>query len=119
VSNRETFFVTFPGVRALALHGELDAGTSWILEDATLTWVGTEGALALHLDDLSFIDSTGVRTLMAVAESLPEGNLELRNPQRVVRRVFGIVDIEAVPNITVLDGPPRQEVGTRSVGATE
>jgi len=99
---RESFFVTFPGIRALALHGELDAGTAWVLEQATSTWVGTTGSLTVYLDDLSFIDSTGVRILMALAEGLLDGNLQLHNPQRNVLKVFEILDLEAMPNITVV-----------------
>ena len=103
MSYRETFFVTFPGVRALALHGELDAGTSRVLESAASMWIGTKGSLTIELDDLSFIDSTGVRSLMALAEGLLDGNLQLHNPQRNVGKVFEILDIEAISNIKVVE----------------
>jgi anti-anti-sigma factor len=79
---------------SLRLVGELDvAETDGLLERATSA-LPTDGDLVLELDELTFIDSSGVRALVTIAGMLRSGRLVLADPTPAVRRVLDLVEIE-------------------------
>ena len=88
--------------RTFRLEGELDvAETEAFLEG--IGDVSGSGDVILELGDLAFIDSSGVRALLVLADRLqPDGTLILRNAGPAVQRVFDLVALEATrPGIRI------------------
>lgn len=88
--------------RTFRLEGELDVAET----DVFLSGVGDiagRGDVVLDLRDLQFIDSTGVRALLLLADRLHDDDvLILQNAGPAVRRVFDLVALEATqPSIRV------------------
>lgn len=90
--------------RLVRVSGELDLASSPTLaaelEEAAASG---EGPLILDVSDLTFIDSTGLRVLIDVAQRLGEsGDLVLRNPTRPVMDVLEIAGVAgAAPNFVI------------------
>ena len=83
--------------RYVRLIGELDVAEAEALIEELRTTVEPEGDLTLDLKALEFIDSSGVRALVTVADHLAEGStLILSEPTPAVRRVLDLVGIEEV-----------------------
>jgi anti-sigma B factor antagonist len=102
------FFITSSereGELILALRGELDLASSGELAEAAAGIVpGT--SVTLDLRELSFMDSSGIRTLMNLdLRSRAEGwTLALASPQPAVRRVMTICAFE--DRIPIVDAEP-------------
>jgi anti-anti-sigma factor len=83
-----------------ALEGELDIASAEVL----LSRVDgvPEGDLVLDLSGLSFMDSSGLRAILRLAQSR-NGNssVVLRNPTQPVARVLGIAMPGNVPGVRV------------------
>lgn len=79
----------------VALHGELDLSGIDTFVQATNVLRPSAG-LIVDLRDLSFIDSTGIRTLMGLdVRARAEGwTLTLSAPQRAVRRVLTLCQFD-------------------------
>ncbi|HSD48283.1 MAG TPA: STAS domain-containing protein, partial [Actinomycetota bacterium] len=81
--------------RTFRLEGELDVAET----DTFLACVGDVaggGDVVLDLEDLAFIDSSGVRALLMFADRLDTDDiLILRNTGPAVQRVFDLVALEA------------------------
>jgi anti-anti-sigma factor len=81
--------------RTFRLEGELDVAET----EAFLAGVGDiaeGGDVVLDLRQLAFIDSSGVRALLVLADQLPGDDvLILRNAVPAVQRVFDLIAIEA------------------------
>lgn len=83
--------------RRLRLIGELDVAEADTLIHTVRSTVEPEGDLTLDLKGLEFIDSSGVRALVAIASYLElDGTLVLADPTPAVRRVLELVGIEQV-----------------------
>ena len=84
-----------PAPRTFRLEGELDVAET----EAFLAGVGDvtgAGDVVLELGDLVFIDSSGVRALLVLADRLePDCVLVLRNAAPAVQRVFDLVALES------------------------
>jgi anti-anti-sigma factor len=95
--------------RTFLMKGELDvAETETFL--AGVGDVGEGGDVILELGDLAFIDSSGVRALLVLADRLqPDDALILRNPAPAVRRVFDLVALEATRPAIRIEGPSQDE----------
>lgn len=89
--------------RTLRLRGELDMSTAPALMARLEPLCGVPGDVVLECDELSFVDSQGIRTFLRAARALPEGTLVLRRPQREVRKLLDMVRIQDFPNIAVRD----------------
>ena len=78
----------------VALHGELDIAAAPKLSHAfsDLLDIGCERVI-VDLSQLSFIDSTGIHTLIAAAAAVEDsgGLMTLHAPNEHVRRVFDVV----------------------------
>lgn len=77
--------------RHLGLSGDLDSFTAPDLDQALLT-LGPTADVVVELAEVSFIDSSGLRVLIAAHTALAEqGNrLVLKAPSRAVSRLFEI-----------------------------
>jgi anti-anti-sigma factor len=90
--------------RMLVLEGELDMAESATLTEVAARFAGEPGDLTLDLHRLTFIDSSGLLALLRVAETVRGGNLVLSDPTAQVRKVFDMVELEAVsPRIVIED----------------
>jgi anti-sigma B factor antagonist len=69
---------TRDGVARLTVEGELDMASSPILERAVEGALESARAVELELSGVSFMDSTGLRTLLAIRRRLEEADCELR-----------------------------------------
>ncbi len=81
------------------LHGELDMSTAPRLREE-LVRLSSDGAMAVTVDlsSLEFVDSTGLSVLITGLKRLREkgGDLALRSPSPVTRRVLEITGLTEV-----------------------
>lgn len=90
----------------LRLVGELDVAEADALIERAGASIPTEGNLVLEVDELSFIDSSGVRALVTIAGMLPAGGrLVLRAPMPAVRRVLDLVGIDGTAAAIDVEDP--------------
>jgi anti-anti-sigma factor len=76
-------------VLTIAIVGELDIATVHLLEDAQRSVEGRYRTLRYELAGLGFIDSAGLRTLLAPATSeVPISAISITHPTRAVRRLL-------------------------------
>ena len=85
----------------LYLAGELDLATQEAFAASARERVDGQGEIVLDLSDLSFIDSTGIRAMIALARDLTPRRLVLRDPAPDVASVFRIVGLEGMFGIRV------------------
>jgi anti-sigma B factor antagonist len=88
------------GVVRLAVAGELDMDSSPRLESASRESVDVDGVtrLEIDLDRLTFMDSTGIRVLLAARQLAGERGIAFQavNPRDGVRQVLdltGVLDL--------------------------
>ena len=92
------------GVAGLRLDGELDLATAPLLEEA-LVDLGSERDVHLDLALLTFLDSSGVHVIVALARSLDGSrSVVLVNPSTAVRRCLEITGIDKHPAVEILQG---------------
>ena len=78
---------------AVAPHGELDLGTAdELTEKVHGLWSAGDEAVLIDLEPLEFIDSSGLRALLALRETaVHDGHeLTLRPGSSVVQRIFDL-----------------------------
>jgi anti-anti-sigma factor len=84
------------------LVGELDLATSAILTERLAPLAAEGGDLRLDLSELAFIDSSGIRSLLILSESLgSRGLLVLQSPAEPVMRTLELVGIGQAENIEI------------------
>ncbi len=90
------------------LRGDLDSHSCQTLAES-LNAVASSEPLVLDMGAVRFIDSSGLRALLAAHDARREGEpLVLRNPSRAVRR---LLEITALTTHLTLEGePPEQAV---------
>ncbi len=95
----------------LRLLGELDLASAPLLQEA-IENVETDGAplIVLDLDDLAFIDSTGLRIILAAHERAQERGrmLALTRGSQQVQRLFSIT--RAGEHLRIIDDADAQLV---------
>jgi anti-sigma B factor antagonist len=103
-----------PDGTGLKLTGELDVATAPELTRALLDLSPTNTRVTLDLTELTFVDSCGIRAILALARSVNgNGPVVLLNPTEAVSRVFEILDLDEHVGIEVQrDGtlPKRPEI---------
>lgn len=78
------------------LVGELDLATAGDLHSVILPWLEGRaggGSVTFEASDLTFIDSTGVRTLYSLTGPPHDARVVLRNPSEEVWRALGMVGL--------------------------
>ena len=85
------------------VRGELDMASAEILREALQPVAGAQGHLVLDVEELTFIDSSGIRALVQLSSSMNDGvaPLVLSNVPASVQRLLDIVGLEALPGIKV------------------
>jgi anti-sigma B factor antagonist len=86
---------------SLLLRGELDMANAQDLRDFAAYAVDGTREVVFDLTDLTYLDSSGIKAIVRLAESVCPQGLVLRSPRDNVRRVLDIVQIEQVAGIRV------------------
>ena len=79
----------------VALHGDVDLATASIVEDELRRAEHSEKRVVIDLREVSFMDSTGIRTLISADRRLRErgGSLQIIRVPAHVHRLFELVGI--------------------------
>ncbi|MFN3216257.1 MAG: STAS domain-containing protein [Acidimicrobiales bacterium] len=98
--------------RALALDGVLDSHTADRL-DETLERLGDDGDVDVDFSAVTFVDSSGLRAILAANGRLSAVGHELRlvAPQEPVRRLLAITNLDAY--LRVVEDPGLGRAGRR------
>ena len=85
------------------VSGELDMASAETLHKALEPIAGARDYLVLDVQQLTFIDSSGIRALVQLSTGMDHGGgaLVLSNVSASVQRLLDIVGLEALPGITV------------------
>jgi anti-sigma B factor antagonist len=86
---------------SLRLSGEFDMSSVDTFRLAAETLVDPDREIALDLTELTFIDSSGIRAILTMAQEIGAKGVVLRNPQPNVRRVLDLIGIEGRSGIRV------------------
>jgi anti-sigma B factor antagonist len=87
--------------RVLVLSGEIDMSNVQDLVDAASELREHRG-LRLRMEGVSFIDSTGIRGLLRIAE-MTGGELVLVSPHPAVRKVLRVLGLDATPPLRIVE----------------
>jgi anti-anti-sigma factor len=87
----------------LVLHGEFDMAQTAVFEAAIAPWVDGRRTtdLVLDLADVSFVDSSAIRSFLQLAKALAPRRLQLCRPQPMVGKVLDLTALAECPNIDV------------------
>lgn len=105
VSAEEEFFavdVALDGNQAtVAIKGEVDVATAPQLWDTLESLPGAVSELVLGLDQLTFMDSTGIRVVVRAHELMKQrgGALVLQSPDAATRKLLEITSVDKVITI--------------------
>jgi anti-sigma B factor antagonist len=105
------------GVITIAFTGELDMATAVAAEEQLLGAEREGRSIVVDLRALKFIDSSGLRTILAADERIRAAGGRLmivRGPQRV-QRVFEITRLDDV--LEIVDQPVAPEAGRNGASA--
>ena len=81
----------------IVMAGELDVATVPLLVDAQRSVQGTYRAVRYELAGLGFMDSAGLRAVLAPASShLPISQISIIHPTRAVRRLLELRDLQGM-----------------------
>ena len=88
--------------KGLHLEGELDLAAAPRLTEALLDFASSEGEVHLDLTEVSFLDSSGLRVILALARSRGDtGSVVLLDPSAAIVRIFEIMGIDEHPGIEI------------------
>jgi anti-sigma B factor antagonist len=83
----------------VVLDGEIDIATAPAIRRFLMAAIsGGDVHLAVDMSGVTFIDAAGIDVLVVAANRAREagGGLSLRAPSRQVRRLLGVLDLDAV-----------------------
>jgi anti-sigma B factor antagonist len=84
----------------IVLSGELDMQSAPAFERELAGSLAADGPVVIDVSDLRFIDSTGIRTIVAAAEGR-RGCVILHGARGGVANVFEIADLDGVDGVHV------------------
>jgi anti-anti-sigma factor len=95
---------------ALDLSGDVDIATAPIVEDELLRAEQSEDLIVLNLHDVNFMDSTGIRMVIAADQRLRERGASLRivNVPGQVHKLFKLVGV--LDHLGIDGGPASAEI---------
>ena len=95
-----------------SVSGQIDAQTAGHMNDALqdMPDVG-DGPIELDLSDVTFIDSSGLRVLLGLADRVAQagGTVVIRNASKSVKRLLEITKLESTFGLDVSDRKPPGE----------
>jgi anti-anti-sigma factor len=86
---------------SLRLSGEFDISSVDTFRLAVETLADPDREVVLELTKLTFIDSSGIRAILTMAQEIGTNGVVLRNAQPNVRRVLELIGIEGRSGIRV------------------
>jgi anti-anti-sigma factor len=89
------FAITSDGPRMFFLSGELDLATLPLMESTIAPAVAEGGPITLDLSDLTFIDSSGVGSIIRNLKALPSGCIVLHGVRNAAQRVMEVMGVKA------------------------
>ena len=94
--------------KGLRLAGELDLATAPGLTEALLDFFSSEGEVYLDLSEVSFLDSSGLRVILALALSRGDNgsSVVLLDPSVAILRILEIMGIDEHPGIEIRHPSP-------------
>jgi anti-sigma B factor antagonist len=95
------------------LSGEFDMAEVASFVDATEPALDGADAVVLDLEGLTFIDSSGIRSIILLAKRCGRRGIVLRSLRPEVAKIVEIVRLGDLPGITV-ERPDRSSGGVRS-----
>jgi anti-anti-sigma factor len=97
------FGISAQGVSTFFLNGELDLATASLFETTVVEAVERGGPITLDMTAVSFVDSSGLRSIVRLVNALPSGCIILHGVREEVAKVIALVGLEqALPNLYVL-----------------
>jgi anti-anti-sigma factor len=88
--------------KGLRLAGELDLAAAPPLTEALLDFASAEGEVHLDLTEVSFLDSSGLSVILALARSRGDnGSVVLLAPTAAIMRILEIAGIDEHPGIEI------------------
>jgi anti-anti-sigma factor len=94
--------------RRIVLAGEVDVSNAADLREALEALQAEPGDVAIHLAQVSFMDLAGCRAIEEAARALGARRLILAAPPPPVRRLFTIIGLEEMANVSI---PVADDVG--------
>ena len=91
-----------PGGGRFKLVGELDLFSAEALLEEVRPVAEEDADIVLDLRELTFMDSTGVRSFVSISNRLSSGSLTLEGPRSNVARVLRLVGAEAFPHVRIV-----------------
>ena len=94
------------GIPIIGLSGEMDVHTSQRLRDAVIELLGKGAShIVINLDNVEYIDSTGLGTLVGVLKRMNEqkARLCLVSVNPLINKVFDITGLERIFSITTTE----------------
>lgn len=85
--------------RTIVLEGELDLASKEQFAEAVDSLLHGDGPVTLELEDLRFMDSSGLRAVIQAARRAR--TLLLRNPRGQVDQLLRLCDLERLENVTI------------------
>ncbi len=95
------FAITSDG-HGFILHGELDMANERELAAAFDAVLGSGAPVTVDMRQLRFMDSSGIKVIIAAAKAAPNACIILHGVHDSVQRVVHMTRIEQVPNLHVV-----------------
>ena len=83
------------------VSGELDLGAVEQFRAGMAPALERAGEIVIDLAEVTFIDSSGLRSIALLARAVRERGILLRYPQDPVLRVLEMIDLEEIPGIRI------------------
>jgi len=84
----------------LWLSGELDLSQMDVLAETAAATLNGQRMIVLELSDLTFCDSSGIRAILRLAQTVPDGVM-LRNVRDNVKTVLEIAGVDGASGVRV------------------
>jgi anti-anti-sigma factor len=95
-------FAITPDGHGFILHGELDMANEQELAAAFDAVVGSGAPVTVDMRQLQFIDSSGIKVIIAAAKAAPDACIILHGVHDAVQRVVHMTRLEQIPNLHVM-----------------
>jgi anti-anti-sigma factor len=96
------FGITSQGPPTFFLQGELDMATVPLLDIAIADAVARGGPITLDLSHMTFIDSTGLKSILRAVKALPSGCIILHGVHDGIQRILKITGADLAPNLHII-----------------
>jgi anti-sigma B factor antagonist len=96
------FGITSQGPSTFFLQGELDVATVPLLDIAIADAVARGGPITIDVSHMTFIDSTGLKSILTAVKALPSGCIILHGVHDGIQRILEITGVDLAPNLHMI-----------------